>query len=83
MPYRKFKPWKQYGRYNTRFFKNILRKKNQTERLPFYIDSEVASSNIIIEDPLDKNFFNQFNSANVLFEYPQHLNVSQTKVCKL
>lgn len=81
MPYRKFKPWKQYGRFNTRFFKNILRKKKETDCLPFYIDPELAASNIEIYDPVDKNFFNQFSHENVTFENPKHLSKPQIEVC--
>lgn len=82
MPFRKFKPWRIYGRFNTRMFKLLLRKKKRTHRLPLYIDPEIASSDIIVENPLSEDFFQQFNSNNVSFNYPQHLKIPEVKVCE-
>lgn len=54
MPYKKFRPLKQWGRYNTRIFKEILKARNKRNMPPF-----IAPEGIVIHDPLDPEFFKQ------------------------
>lgn len=55
MPFKKFRPLRQWGRYNTRIFKEILKARNKRSMPAF-----VAPHGIVVHDPLDPNFFKQF-----------------------
>ncbi|VDK73527.1 unnamed protein product [Litomosoides sigmodontis] len=57
MVFRKFKPQKQWGRMDTRIFKNILAARNKRRMPAFTIHPAVREAGIKIHDPNDPNFF--------------------------
>lgn len=62
MPFAKYRPWKQFGRYNTRILKNAFRRQNNQDMPSFYVDPEVVKAGIKIEDSLNPNFFSALNN---------------------
>lgn len=64
MPWSKYRPLKQFGKQNVRIFKNILKARNlrnlATARLRPEVDAYFKERAIEIHDPLDPNFFHQF-----------------------
>ena len=80
MPFKKFKPIKQWGRYNTRSFKHLLRLKHKTDADVLQIDQEVKQLGIKIQDPLSPDFFKQFEKREENFTLPMHLRKKSLEV---
>ncbi|CAG9540910.1 unnamed protein product, partial [Cercopithifilaria johnstoni] len=57
MVFRKFKPQKQWGKMNTRIFKNILAARNKRKLPQFVIPSAIREAGFKIYDPNQPNFF--------------------------
>uniref|UniRef100_A0A1I8BPD8 39S ribosomal protein L37, mitochondrial n=1 Tax=Meloidogyne hapla TaxID=6305 RepID=A0A1I8BPD8_MELHA len=73
MPYRKFRPLKQWGKYNTRLFRDFNRRINKIESDVLQIDPEIKQMGIKIQNPLIPNFFEQFEKKDENFAFPKHL----------
>uniref|UniRef100_A0A0R3S571 Large ribosomal subunit protein mL37 n=1 Tax=Elaeophora elaphi TaxID=1147741 RepID=A0A0R3S571_9BILA len=57
MVFRKFKPLKQWGKMDTRIFKNILAARNRRKMPQFLVSSAVQEAGIKIYDPNHPDFF--------------------------
>ncbi|VDM09565.1 unnamed protein product [Wuchereria bancrofti] len=72
MVFRKFKPQKQWGKMNTRIFKNILAARNKRKMSPFIISSAVREAGFKIYDPNDPNFFSTEERELPVISHPAY-----------
>ncbi|EFO20439.1 hypothetical protein LOAG_08053 [Loa loa] len=72
MVFRKFKPLKQWGKMDTRIFKNILRARNKRKMQPFSIPPAVKEAGFKIYDPKDPKFFSTEIQELPVVPHPAH-----------
>uniref|UniRef100_A0A915P722 Uncharacterized protein n=1 Tax=Meloidogyne floridensis TaxID=298350 RepID=A0A915P722_9BILA len=73
MPFQKFRPIKQFGRYNTLMFRDFNRRNNLKDAHVLQIDPEIKQAGIKIQNPLSRDFFKQFEKKNENAAFPLHL----------
>uniref|UniRef100_A0A915PP35 Prenyltransferase alpha-alpha toroid domain-containing protein n=1 Tax=Setaria digitata TaxID=48799 RepID=A0A915PP35_9BILA len=72
MVFRKFKPQKQWGKMDTRIFKNILSARNKRKMAQFSVSSAVEEVGIKIYDPNHPNFFTTEVRELPVVPHPAH-----------
>jgi len=80
MPFQKFKPIKQFGRYNTLMFRDFNRRNNLKDAHVLQIDPEIKQAGIKIQNPLSRDFFKQFEKKDEDAAFPLHLRKKSLKV---
>ncbi|MFH4974083.1 hypothetical protein AB6A40_000792 [Gnathostoma spinigerum] len=70
MVFKKYRPAKQWGKMNTRIFKEILAARNKRDMPPFRIPEAVKAAGIEIFDPNDPDFPKPRVKPEVNFQHP-------------
>jgi hypothetical protein len=85
MPFRKFRPLRQWGRYNTKIFKNILIARNKRVVEPYSDPDFIKDMGATVYNPLEPDFFKQFEESATPPKYssPENFFQQSHEVCLL
>lgn len=73
MTFTKYKPAKQWGKYNIRIFKEILKARNKRNFAPLNLSPAVVAAGIKVHDPKNPIFFKELEEKQTISQPPLHL----------
>lgn len=83
MPFYKFKPQKQFGIYNTRTFKEVLKARNKWKLSVVKPHPELIAKGTPIYDAKDPEFMKNLQNCSIEFDPPEHLKIPSIEVILL